>query len=129
MTDRRTPLARVLGTGSAKDGTGHWWSQRITAVALLVVGVWFLLSVALLPGPGYGEVRGWIGTPWTAVLMLILILSTAYHSDLGIQVVIQDYVHQPFLKIASIVVARFLHVLLAAASIFAVLRIAFAAGS
>jgi succinate dehydrogenase / fumarate reductase, membrane anchor subunit len=121
VTDRRTPLARVLGTGSAKDGTDHWWSQRVSAVALLFLGVWFLVSLAQLPGFGYGDVVDWLGRPWTGMMMVLLIVSLAWHSDLGIQVVIEDYVHQPFLKVASIIIVRFLHVLLAAAAIFAVL--------
>jgi succinate dehydrogenase / fumarate reductase membrane anchor subunit len=125
MTDRRTPLGRVLGTGSAKDGTDHWWSQRVSAIALLFLGAWFLVSLVQLPGFEYGAVQEWLGRPWTAVMMLLLIVSIAWHSDLGIQVVIEDYVHQPFLKVASIIIVRFLHVLLAAASIFAVLSMAF----
>jgi len=125
MNDQRTPLARVLGLGSARDGTGHWWAQRVSAIALLVLGIWFLAGLAQLPGYGYAEVQGWLGRPTSAVLMLLLVASVAWHSDLGIQVVIEDYVHQPLLKAASIIVVRFLHVLLAAASIFAVLRMAF----
>lgn len=125
MNDRRTPLARVLGYGSAKEGSGHWWAQRISAVALLLLGAWFLVSLARLPGFAYADVQEWLHRPVSAVLMLLLIASIARHSELGIQVVIEDYVHQPFLKLASIVVVRFLHVLLAAISIFAVLRLAF----
>lgn len=125
MTDKRTPLARVLGYGSAKDGSGHWWTQRVSSVALVLLGAWFLVSVAQLPGFGHADVRHWLSRPATAVPMLLMVISIARHSDLGIQVVIEDYVHQPFLKIASILLVRFLHVLLAAASIFAVLRMAF----
>lgn len=129
MTDRRTPLARVLGSGSAKGGTGHWWSQRITAIALMLLGGWFLLSVAQLPGLEYDVVRAWLAAPWRAVLMLLLILTVAYHSDLGVQVIIEDYVHHPLLKVLSILVVRSLHILLAAASILALLRIAYSTGS
>ncbi|MEX2122524.1 MAG: succinate dehydrogenase, hydrophobic membrane anchor protein [Woeseia sp.] len=125
MTDRRTPLARVLGSGSAKEGTDHWWRQRVSAVALLGLGIWFLISLAQLPGFGHDDVLQWISRPWSAVLLLLLIVSLAYHSDLGIQVVIEDYVHQPFLKIAALIVVRFLHLLLAAVSGFAILSIAF----
>ncbi|HEX6259759.1 MAG TPA: succinate dehydrogenase, hydrophobic membrane anchor protein [Woeseiaceae bacterium] len=125
MKDRRTPLARVLGYGSAKDGSGHWWTQRVSGVALVFLGAWFLASLAQLPGLTYADVQEWLHRPVSAVLMLLLIASIARHSELGIQVVIEDYVHQPFLKVASIVIVRFLHVLLAAISIFAVLRLAF----
>lgn len=125
LTDRRTPLGRALGDGSAKEGTGHWWSQRVSAVALMLLGAWFLVSLALLPGLDHANVEQWLSRPWTAVLMLLLVVTTARHSDLGIQVVIEDYVHQPFVKVAAIVLSRFLHVLLAALSIFAILRMAF----
>ena len=125
MTDRRTPLGRALGDGSAKDGTGHWWSQRVSSVALLLLGAWFLVSLTLLPGLDHANVQQWLGRPWSSVLMLLLVITIARHSDLGLQVVIEDYVHQPFLKVAAIVLARFLHVLIAAASIFAILRMAF----
>ncbi|HLU07821.1 MAG TPA: succinate dehydrogenase, hydrophobic membrane anchor protein [Woeseiaceae bacterium] len=125
MSDRRTPLGRALGDGSAKDGTGHWWTQRISSVALLLLGAWFLVSLTRLPGFDHANVQEWLGQPWTAVLMLLLVLTIARHSDLGLQVVIEDYVHQPFLKIAAIVLMHFLHILVAAVSIFAILRMAF----
>ena len=125
MNDQRTPLARVLGSGSAKDGTGHWWAQRLTSLGLLLLGIWFLTGLAQLPDFSYADVQEWLARPTSAVLMLLLVVSIAWHSDLGIQVVIEDYVQHPFLKVASIIVVRFLHVFLAAASIFAILRIAF----
>jgi len=125
MTNRRTPLGRVLGTGSAKVGTDHWWTQRVSAVGLIILGTWFLVSLALLPGFDHGAVVQWIGRPWSAILLFLLIVTLAWHSDLGLQVVIEDYVHQPFLKVASIIIVRFLHFLLAAASIFAILSVAF----
>ena len=125
MTDQRTPLARVLGFGSAKDGTDHWWTQRVSSIALVLLGAWFLVSLAQLPGFNHADVQQWLSRPVTAVLMLLLVVSIARHSELGIQVVIEDYVHQPFLKVTSIVLVRFLHVLIAAASVFAILRMAF----
>jgi succinate dehydrogenase / fumarate reductase membrane anchor subunit len=125
MKEQRTPMGRVLGLGSAKDGTGHWWAQRVSAAALLILGVWFLAGLLQLPDYGYDHVQAWLSRPTSTVFMLLLVISIAWHSDLGIQVVIEDYVHQPFLKVVSIVVLRFVHILLAAASIFAVLRIAF----
>ena len=125
MTDRRTPLGRALGDGSAKEGTGHWWTQRVSSVALLLLGAWFLVSLARLPGLDHAAVQQWFSRPSTAVLMLLLVISIARHSDLGVQVVIEDYVHHAFLKVSAIVVVRFLHILVAAASIFAILRMAF----
>jgi len=125
MSDQRTPLARVLGSGSAKDGTGHWWAQRLTSLGLLLLGLWFLAGLAQLAAFSYADVQEWLARPTSAVLMLLLVVSIAWHSDLGIQVVIEDYVQHPFLKVASLIVVKFLHVFLAAASIFAILRIAF----
>jgi succinate dehydrogenase / fumarate reductase membrane anchor subunit len=125
MTDRSTPMARVLGYGSAKEGTGHWWTQRVSSVGVLILGIWFLVAIARLPGLGHADLTEWLGSPVNAVLMLLLVMSVARHSDLGIQVIIEDYVHQPFAKVAAIVVSRFLHALLAAASVFAILSTAF----
>jgi succinate dehydrogenase / fumarate reductase membrane anchor subunit len=90
----------------------------------LLLGAWFLVAVAELPGFGYADVRQWLNRPTSSVLMVLLITSIAWHSDLGIRVVIEDYVHQPFFKVASMVIVRFLHAALVAASIFAVLRMA-----
>lgn len=128
MKSLRSPLGRVLGSGSAGDGTGHWWSQRVTAVALALLGAWFLVALQLLPAFGHQALLHWLSRPWNAVLLLLLIGTVAIHSDLGVRVVIEDYVHQPFVKAASLIAVRFLHVLVAAAAGFAVCRIAFGAG-
>lgn len=124
MKSLRTPLGRVLGRGSAKEGTDHWWTQRVSAVALALLGLWFAASLLMLPSLGIEPVTEWLARPWNAVLMLLLVLTLAVHSDLGVQVVVEDYVHHPFLKVATLIVLRFLHVLLAAAAIVAVLKIA-----
>ena len=121
----RSPLSRVLGSGSAKEGTDHWWLQRLTAVALVVLGAWFMVSMMTLDGFDQGSVQSWVGQPWNSVLLLLLGLALAYHSSLGLQVVIEDYVHAPFLKVASLVVSKFAHAVVAAAVSFAVLKIAF----
>lgn len=125
MRSLRTPLGRVLGHGAAGAGTGHWWSQRLTAVALLLLGAWFLIAMLRLPGISHELIRDWIARPWNAILMILLALSLAWHSSLGIQVVIEDYVHQPFARVASLILSKFVHVLLAAGGLFAVLKIAF----
>ena len=121
----RSPLGRVLGSGSAKEGTDHWWMQRVSSVALAVLGLWFLGSMMLLPGFDYVTIRQWIGAPWNSVLLLLLGITLAYHSMLGVQVVIEDYVHGPFLKVASLILNKFAHGVVGAAAIFAVLNIAF----
>lgn len=120
----RTPLGRVLGYGSAKAGTGHFWSQRVTATALVLLGAWFVVSLLLVPDFGHRAVLDWLDRPWNAVLMILLAITVAWHSSLGVQVVIEDYVHQPFARLVSLVVSKFLHALLAAGAVFAVLKIA-----
>ena len=121
----RTPLGRARGLGSAKDGTAHWWAQRITAVALVPLGLWFAVSVLSLVGADHAAAKAWIGAPVNAVLLVVLIVAVFHHADLGLQVVVEDYIHSEGLKIASILVMKFAAVLLALAGIFAVLRISF----
>jgi succinate dehydrogenase / fumarate reductase membrane anchor subunit len=122
----RTDLARARGLGSAKEGTGHWWAQRLTAIALVPLTLWFTASVIALAGADLAAVRAWIANPVSAVLLLVLIAATFHHAQLGTQVVIEDYVHTEWLKIAAIVAVKFAAVLLAAIAAFAVLKIAFA---
>jgi succinate dehydrogenase / fumarate reductase membrane anchor subunit len=119
----RSPLGRVLGLGSAKEGTGHWWSQRISAAALVLLGLWFAVSVARLDAGAYADVIAFIAMPLNSVLLILLAATMAYHSWLGVQVVIEDYIHAPTAKIVLLTLSRFLHVLVAVASIYAILRI------
>lgn len=120
----RSPLGRVLGSGSAKEGAGHWWAQRVTAVGLVMLGGWFLLAMMQIPGFDYVSVRAWIARPANSVLLLLMCVTLAYHSVLGVQVVIEDYVHGP-LKIAALVFSKFAHIAATAVAVFAVLKIAF----
>jgi succinate dehydrogenase / fumarate reductase membrane anchor subunit len=121
----RSPLGRVLGAGSARDGTGHWWAQRVSAVALIPLTLWFFWSLLLLPNLEYATVRTWLSVPVSALLAVLLVAVTAYHSYLGTNVVIEDYVHAHSSKLFMMVLLRFLYVLCAGAGIFAVLRVAF----
>jgi succinate dehydrogenase / fumarate reductase, membrane anchor subunit len=120
----RSPLGRVLGLGSAKDGTAHWWAQRVSAVALVPLTVWFLISLLALPSLDYATVRIWLSFPLTGLLTVLLVAVLTYHSYLGTSVVIEDYVHSAGTKVAALLLLRFLYVLVGGASIFAVLRIA-----
>ncbi|MBT5051080.1 MAG: succinate dehydrogenase, hydrophobic membrane anchor protein [Rhodospirillaceae bacterium] len=122
----RTDLGKVRGLGSAKEGTQHWWAQRLTAIALVPLVLWFVASVAGLAGADIGPVRAWIAQPVTAILLVLLIGVTFHHMQLGLQVVIEDYVHAEWLKITGIILVKFAAVLLAAAASFAILKIAFA---
>jgi succinate dehydrogenase / fumarate reductase membrane anchor subunit len=121
----RSPLSRVLGLGSAKDGTGHWWAQRVTAVALVPLTLWFFFSLLLLPAFDYGAVKAWLSLPVSSFLAALTVAVLTYHSYLGTTVVIEDYVHAPGLKIFSLLLLRFLYVLCGGAGIFAILRVAF----
>ena len=125
----RSPIGRVTGLGTAKEGAGHWWSQRVTSVALLLLGLWFVASLLRMPNFGYELVTTWIAMPLNAVLLLPLIGTLVYHSQLGVQVVVEDYVHHHGLKIATMLLLTFAHVVVAALAIFAVLRIAFGGGA
>ena len=120
----RSPLGRVLGSGSAKDGTGHWWAQRVTAVGLLLLGTWFLWALTQLTGFDQPQVIAWVGNPWNSVMLLMLCATLAWHSTLGVQVVIEDYVHGPMLKVIALLLNRFAHVFVTIVAVFAVMRIA-----
>lgn len=121
----RSPLSRVLGLGSAKDGTAHWWAQRVTAVALLPLTLWFVVSLLTLPGLDYETVRTWLAVPLTGFLALLLVAVLTYHSYLGTIVIVEDYVTSDGMKVLSLMVLRFLYVLAGGAAIFAILRVVF----
>ncbi len=123
--DLRTPLNRARGLGSAKDGLHHWWAQRLTAVALIPLVVWFAISLVMLSGADYAIVRAWIGSPFVMVLLILTIGIGLHHGQLGMQVVIEDYVHSEGVKLALIVGIRFLAVFFGLAAAVAILRIGF----
>ena len=122
-SDLRTPLARARGLGSARVGVHHWWAQRLTAIALIPLVVWFAISLVMMSGADYGAVRAWIGSPVVMVLLILTIAIGLHHGQLGLQVVIEDYVHGDGFKLALIVAVRFIAVLFGLAAIVAVLRI------
>ena len=126
MKTLRSPLGRVLGYGPAKEGAvSHWWVQRLTSIALIPLTLWFVCSLLFLPSLDYATVAAWLSGNGTALLMILLILTATRHSQLGIQVVIEDYVHAHGVKTLSLVIVTFTHVLVAAAATFAVLKVAF----
>lgn len=120
----RSPLGRARGLGSAKDGTHHFWVQRVSAVALIPLALWFVFSLANLPDASFEQVRWWIAYPAVAVTLVLFIATALYHSMLGVQVVIEDYVGGEGAKLVALLLSKFFHFAVAAASIFAVLKIA-----
>ncbi|GHC74071.1 succinate dehydrogenase, hydrophobic membrane anchor protein [Limoniibacter endophyticus] len=121
----RTPLGRVRGLGSAREGTGHFWTQRLTGVSNLFLTLFFVGFVATYAGRPYVEVAGALSNPVVAVVLLAMMLSIAYHMKLGMQIVIEDYVHGEFAKLIWIGLNIFFAVLIGLASAFALLKLAF----
>jgi len=124
MSDRslRTPLARARGLGSAKGGTHHFWLQRLTAIALVPLTVWFALSVASLATVDLPAVVTWMKSPLSALLMLSFLLAGFWHMKLGLQVVIEDYVHSEWCKVTCLILNNLVSMFLALASTLAVLK-------
>jgi succinate dehydrogenase / fumarate reductase membrane anchor subunit len=125
MTSMRTPMARVRGLGAAKDGTGHWWAQRLSALAMIPLVLWFVTSVVAMSGADYVAVQAWIGSPVVAGLLILLICATFYHAHLGLQVVVEDYVHHEGTKFAALIAIKALAIVLALTGVLAVLTILF----
>ena len=122
----RSPLGHALGLGSAKNGVEHWSLQRITAIALVPLTLWFAASLMAHAGNDYATFIAWLRTPIAAILMALLLIVLFYHTALGLQVVIEDYVHSG-MKIPALLAMRFACFALAVAGILATLRIAFGA--
>ena len=120
----RSPLGRVLGLGAARDGVRHWWHQRLTSVALVPLSIWFVVSLLALPSLDHATVAAWMSQSTTALLLIVFVLVAVWHSQLGVRVVVEDYVHAPGSKLLSLTIVSFAHVLLAVAGVFAVLRVA-----
>ncbi|MGD8709437.1 MAG: succinate dehydrogenase, hydrophobic membrane anchor protein [Ectothiorhodospiraceae bacterium] len=121
----RTPIKHARGLGSAHHGVGHWWAQRLTAVALIPLLIWFTVGVAAHSGADYQQAVAWIGSPVNAVLLILTVVVLFYHGTLGVQVVLEDYVDNDALRLVLIVLQKFAAVVLGAAGVFAVLKIAF----
>ena len=122
---RRTPLGRVRGLGSAKEGTEHFWAQRVTAIALVPLALWFVASLAAYTGADHATAKAWLAEPFTSVVMILLVVTGFHHAQLGLQVVIEDYVSTEWVKVFSIIVVKLGALALAVAAIFSVLKIAF----
>ena len=120
----RSPLGRARGYGSAKEGVQHFWVQRVSAVALVPLSLWFVFSVAQLPLESHSAVKHWVSAPSVAVMLALFVATLFYHSMLGIQVVVEDYVAGEGKKLVTLLVLKFAHAVGAAAGIFAILKVA-----
>lgn len=120
----QTPLAKARGLGSAKDGLHHWWAQRLTAIALIPLSLWFIYSlVCTTSGADYSAAISWLSQPMNAVLILLFLFSLYYHAALGLQVVIEDYIDSEWQKIACLILVKFIIWLAGLSSVLSVLKI------
>jgi succinate dehydrogenase membrane anchor subunit len=125
MTEHRTPLARVRGLGSARSGTAHFWHQRLTAVASVPLTIAFVLIVVALLGRNHAAAQQILATPLVAIVILLFIGSITYHMRLGMQVIIEDYVHEETAKLALIMLNTFFAIAIALASAYAIFKLSF----
>jgi len=123
--EMRSPLARVRGLGSSNDGIHHWWVQRLTGIALIPLVLWFVLYAVGLASADLATVKAWVGAHYNPVLLILLIICMFHHGQLGLQVVIEDYIHKESVKVTSLILVKGGALLLGACSAFAVLRLTF----
>ncbi len=122
-----TPLGKALGHGSARAGTEHWLAQRLTAIALIPLGLWFVFALVPLQHGDHNAIANWVAEPLNAVLLILLVIALVYHSMLGLQVIVEDYVHGA-LGHTALITVKFVHIILAVAGIYAVVVTALGVG-
>ena len=118
----RTPLANVKGLGSAKEGAHHWWMQNLTSIALIPLTLWFAYSIASFGGMSYEEITAWMQSPLVSVSLALLVVVMIYHAQLGIQVIIEDYVGG-WLRIASLITLNFTCIALVFLALFSIIKV------
>ena len=123
----RSPLGRAIGLGSAKEGVEHWLLQRVTAIALAPLVLWFVIAVIQLVGADFDTMQAWVGRPLPAILLVLLLIATFYHAALGLQVVIEDYIRGELARLGLVIVTRLACIALAVAGIVSVLALALGA--
>src|ERR1051326_2909771 len=123
----RSPLSRAMGLGSAKEGVEHWWAQRVTALALVPLALWFVIAVIELAGADRALFVDWVRHPLPAVLLVLLLIATFYHDALGLQVVIEDYVASETLRFGLLIVMRLAAIVFVVRGVFAVLKLSLGA--
>jgi len=119
----RSPLSKAVGLGSAKHGFSHWWWQRVTAIALVPLVIWFIFSVLNLIGSPHEAAAAWLASPINATIMLLFVLTALYHGQTGLQVVIEDYIHTKWLNLGLLLLIKFSSVILAVLAIISVLKV------
>ena len=119
----RSPLAKAVGLGSAKHGFSHWWWQRVTALALIPLSVWFIYSVLVLIGAPFAVASQWLAQPINATLMVLFLLTALYHAQTGLQVVIEDYIHTKWLNLSLLLLVKFAAVAMAVMAVISVLKV------
>ena len=120
----RTPLSAAKGLGSAREGAHHWWMQRLTSLALLPLTLWLAISIVMLPEMDYVSAVAWMQTPVAAIAMSLLVISLFYHVQLGLQVIIEDYVGGA-LKIASLIVLNFTCIVMVFVGLYSIIKVSF----
>ena len=123
--EMRSSLGRARGLGSTKDGVGHWWAQRVTAIALVPLSIWFVFAAIGLMGADFATFQAWIGTFGNALMMVVLVLVLFYHAHLGMQVVIEDYVSRESCKVMTLLLVKFALFMLAVSCVLAVFLVAY----
>ncbi len=124
----RSPLGRVRGLGSPKEGgTGHWWAERMTAIALVPLTVWFVISAISMVGADHATFTGWVGAHGNPVLLILLTIALYHHLQLGLQVVIEDYIHHEAVNVTAVVLVKLGSFFCAAYTIFSIVRLTFGA--
>ncbi|MFQ3243987.1 MAG: succinate dehydrogenase / fumarate reductase membrane anchor subunit [Arenicella sp.] len=119
----RSPLSQATGLGSAKHGFSHWWWQRVTAIALIPMGLWFVISVLSLAGGTHAQAEAWLSSPINATIVLLFTLTALFHAQTGLQVVIEDYVPTKWINLVLLLGTKFAAVIMAVLAIIAVLKV------
>ncbi len=120
----RSPRSQAVGLGSAKHGFSHWWWQRVTAVALIPLCLWFVCAVLSLMGHGYDAATAWLSSPINATFMVTFVLAMLYHAQTGLQTVIEDYVHTKWVNLTMLLIVKFASVVMAVLATISVLKVA-----
>ena len=121
----RSPLGKAIGLGSAKHGFSHWWWQRVTAIALIPLSLWFVFSILTLLGAPFAQVSGWLSQPFNATVLTLFVLTLLFHAQTGLQVVIEDYIHTKWLNIGLLLAVKFGAVILGVMAIISIFKVVF----